>query len=32
MADALYGAIASVLGGQQTPKAALAGIDTKLGR
>ena len=32
MADALYSAIASVLGGQQAPAAALAGIDTKLGR
>jgi raffinose/stachyose/melibiose transport system substrate-binding protein len=31
-ADALYQAIASVLGGQQTPAEALAGIDTKLGR
>ena len=32
MADALYSAIAAVLGGQATPKEALAGIDTKLGR
>lgn len=32
MADALYSAIASVLGGQATPKDALAGIDQKLGR
>lgn len=31
-ADALYAAMASVLGGQETPAVALAGIDTKLGR
>jgi raffinose/stachyose/melibiose transport system substrate-binding protein len=32
MADALYKAIAAVLGGQSTPAEALAGIDTTLGR
>ena len=32
MADALYKAIAAVLGGQSTPAEALAGIDTALGR
>ena len=32
MADALYTAIAEVLGGQRTPADALAGIDQKLGR
>jgi raffinose/stachyose/melibiose transport system substrate-binding protein len=32
MADALYTAIAEVLGGQRTPAEALAGIDQKLGR
>jgi ABC-type glycerol-3-phosphate transport system substrate-binding protein len=32
MADALYTAIAAVLGGQSTPSEALAEIDTKLGR
>ena len=32
MADALYSAEAAVLGGQQTPAEALAGIDEKLGR
>jgi len=32
MADAFYQALAAVLGGQATPKDALAGIDTKLGR
>ena len=31
-ADALYTAIAAVLGGQATPAAALAAIDSKLGR
>ena len=31
-ADALYQAIAAVLGGQSTPAAALKAIDTKLGR
>jgi raffinose/stachyose/melibiose transport system substrate-binding protein len=31
-ADALYAAIAAVLGGQKTPSEALAEIDTKLGR
>jgi raffinose/stachyose/melibiose transport system substrate-binding protein len=32
MADALYSAIAEVLGGQTSPADALAGIDKKLGR
>jgi raffinose/stachyose/melibiose transport system substrate-binding protein len=32
MADALYAAIAEVLGGQKSPADALAGIDQKLGR
>ena len=32
MADALFAAEAAVLGGQMTPKDALAGIDQKLGR
>lgn len=32
MADALYTAIAEVLGGQRAPAEALAGIDQKLGR
>lgn len=32
MADALYTAIAEVLGGERTPAEALAGIDEKLGR
>ena len=32
MADALYAAEAAVLGGQQTPAEALAGIDEKIGR
>jgi raffinose/stachyose/melibiose transport system substrate-binding protein len=32
MADALYSAIAAVLGGQSSPADALAGIDKKLGR
>ena len=32
MADAFYAGIAAVLGGQATPKDALAEIDRKLGR
>ena len=32
MADAFYSALAAVLGGQATPKDALAGIDAALGR
>ena len=32
MADALFAAEAAVLGGQMSPKDALAGIDEKLGR